>query len=71
MVEKAGKKEQKESKSAFSNEMASMMHVCSGLVGPKTGNVEKPLVFKCFFEGGKGARTLQEWKKVVEWMVFR
>ena len=41
-----------------------------GLGGPKSENVEKPLVFKGFFEGAKGARTLQEWKKVVERMVF-
>ena len=27
-------------------EMASMMHICAGLVGPKSENVEKPLVFK-------------------------
>ena len=34
--------------------MASMMHICSGLVGPKSGNVEKVLVFKGFFEGSRG-----------------
>ena len=28
-----------------------MMHICGGLVGPKTGNVEKPLVLPLFFEG--------------------
>ena len=31
-----------------------------GLGGPKSENVEKPLVFLRFFEGGKGARTFQE-----------
>ena len=41
-----------------------------GLGGPKSEHVEKPLVFKGFFEGAKGARTLQEWKKVVEKMFF-
>ena len=30
--------------------MASMMHICSGLVGPKSGNVEKVLVFKAFLK---------------------
>ena len=28
-----------------------MMHICSGLVGLKSENVKKPLVFQCFFEG--------------------
>ena len=32
-----------------------MMHICSGLVGPKTRNVEEVMVFQCFFEGSKGA----------------
>ena len=41
-----------------------------GLSGPISENVEKPLVFKGFFEGAKGARALQEWKKIVERMVF-
>ena len=27
-----------------------MMHICSGLVGPKSGNVEKVLVFKAFLK---------------------
>ena len=30
--------------------MASVMGICGGLVGPKSGNVEKPLVVVCFFE---------------------
>ena len=29
--------------------MASVMGICGGLVGPKSGNVEKVLVFKRFF----------------------
>ena len=40
------------------------------LGGPKSENVEKPQVFKGFFAGAKGARTLQEWKAVVGKMVF-
>ena len=31
--------------------MASVMGICGGLVGPKSGNVEKVLVFKSIFEG--------------------
>ena len=40
------------------------------LGGPISENVGKILVFTGFFEGGKVARTLQEWKKVVEKMAF-
>ena len=54
LVEKAAKKEEKESKTASRHEMASMIHMCSGLVGPKSGNVEKPLVFKGFLNGQEG-----------------
>ena len=32
-------------------EMASVMGICAGLVGPKSENVEKVLVFKAFLEG--------------------
>ena len=46
--------------------MASMMHICSGLVGPKSGNVEKVLVFKGFFEGSRGAWVSQENEKPSE-----
>ena len=28
-----------------------MMHICGGLVGPKSENVEKPLVLPLLFEG--------------------
>ena len=37
------------------HEMASVMGICAGLVGPKSGNVEKVLVFKAFF--GTPARS--------------
>ena len=32
-------------------QMESVMGIWGGLVGPKSGNVEKVLVFACFFEG--------------------
>ena len=32
-------------------EMASVMGICAGLVGPKSENVEKVLVFKAFLNG--------------------
>ena len=32
-------------------EMASVMGICAGLLGPKSGNVEKVLVFKAFLKG--------------------
>ena len=41
-----------------------------GVGGPISENVEKPRVFNGFFEGAKVARTFQEWKEVVEKMVF-
>ena len=53
------KKEQKEEKLDSRHKMATM-HTCSGLVGPKSGNIEKPLVFKGFFEGSRGPRVRQE-----------
>ena len=31
--------------------MAGVMGICGGLVGPKSGNVEKVLVFKGFLKG--------------------
>ena len=31
--------------------MASVMGICGGLVGPKSGNVEKVLVFNAFLKG--------------------
>ena len=59
LLKKRSKKKQKESKWASRHEVASMMRICSGLVGPKSGNVEKPLVFKAFFEGSSGPRGPQ------------
>ena len=32
-------------------EMVSVMGICAGLVGPKSENVEKVLVFKAFLKG--------------------
>ena len=64
-MEKAAKKEEKESKSGSRPEMASMMHICSGLVGPKSGNVEKPLVFKGFLRGAKRQEHSKNRKKVM------
>ena len=34
---------------------ACVMHIYTGVVGPKSGNVEKLLVFNVFFEGVKRA----------------
>ena len=39
--------------------MASVMGICGGMVGPKSENVEKVLVFKAFFEGSRGPRGRQ------------
>ncbi len=41
-------------------EMASVMGICAGLVGPKSENVEKVLVFKAFFEGQRSHATARE-----------
>ena len=46
------------------HELASVMGICAGLVGPKSGNVEKVLVFKAFFEGLKGPRGRQDREQV-------
>ena len=39
--------------------MASVMGICGGLAGPKSGNVEKTQVFACFFADftNRGAST--------------
>merc|ERR1712185_542537 len=42
------------------HEMASVMSICAGLVGPKSENVKKVLVFKAFLKGSRGARLSQE-----------
>ena len=43
--------------------MASVMGICGSLVGPKSGNVEKVLVFKAFLKGqgshGNARESLQ------------
>ena len=36
-------------------EMANVMGICAGLVGPKSENVEKVLVFKSFLKGSRRA----------------
>ena len=41
-------------------EMASVMGIYAGLVGPKSENVEKVLVFKAFLKGSRRARVTQE-----------
>ena len=41
-------------------EMAKVMGICAGLVGPKSENVEKVLVFAAFLKGSRGARRRQE-----------
>ena len=40
-------------------EMASVMGICGSLVGPKSGNVEKVLVFKAFLKGSRQPRVPQ------------
>ena len=40
--------------------MASVLGICGGLAGPKSGNVEKPQVFVCFFDVFKNRGCLQE-----------
>ena len=51
--------------------MASVMAICGGLVGPKSGNVEKVLVFKAFFEGSRGPRGRQNREQPSEPGQFR
>ena len=41
-------------------EMASVMGICAGLLGPKSGNVEKVLVFKAFLNGQRGDEYSKE-----------
>ena len=45
---------------------ACVMHTCTGLVGPKTGNVKELFVFTTIFEGSKGARGRQPNEQVSE-----
>ena len=39
-------------------EMASVTGICGSSVGPKSGNVEKVLVFKAFLKGSRRARVI-------------
>ena len=41
-------------------EMASVMGICAGLVGPKSENIKKVLVFNACLKGSRGARVSQE-----------
>ena len=43
-----------------------MMHICAGLVGPKSENIEKVTVFNAFLKGSRGARRRQENGKTSE-----
>ena len=45
---------------------ACVMRTYTGLVGPKSGNVEKRLVFKAFLKGSKEPGGSQECKESVE-----
>ena len=37
-----------------------MMGICGGLVGPKTENVEKPLVLQAFLKGQGGPKEIRK-----------
>ena len=54
LMKKRPKMKQKEDKSACRPEMTSMMHICLGLVGPKSENVDFPLVFQYFLKVQRG-----------------
>ena len=47
--------------------MASMVHICSDLVGPKSENVKKKKhwFFKCFFEGPRVPGAFQEYEEPI------
>ena len=47
-------------------EMASMMGICAGLVGPKSENLKKVLVFKAFLKGSKEPRLISNRLQVSE-----
>ena len=47
-------------------EMASVMGICAGLLGPKSGHVEKVLVFKACLNESRRAGGRQENKKTSE-----
>ena len=42
------------------HEMANVMGIYAGLVGPKSENVEKALVFNAFLKGSKEPRVIQD-----------
>ena len=44
--------------------MAGLMRICAGLVGPKSENVEKPLVFNAFLKGQGGPEYPTECQKL-------
>ena len=52
-------------------EMASVMGICAGLVGPKSENVEKVLVFKAFLKGSSKPRGRQSREQLSEPGPFR
>ena len=54
------KDDRKVKKSSERPWMASLMHICAGLLGPKSGNVEKVFVFKAFLKGHEGHETSKE-----------
>ena len=41
------------------SEMASVMGICAGLVGPKSENVKNVMAFSAFLKGSRGARLSQ------------
>ena len=45
---------------------ASVMHICTGLVGPKRGNVVKLLVFNAFLKGSRYPRGDSENERASE-----
>ena len=44
-------------------EMASVMGICAGLVGPKSENLKKVMVFKAFFKGSREPGVSQPCKE--------
>ena len=50
----------------YRRRMADVMRIGAGLVGPKSGNVEKVLVFNAFVEGSKKRRGIQDCEKPSE-----
>ena len=48
------------------HEMASVMGICAGLVGLKSVNVKKALVFSLLFEGSRRPGGIQEDKQLAD-----